>query len=183
MRNLMYSMVIAGLLAAAPLLRAEEKAPADTEWQSCPIPSNEELRTQLGEERYKVVRENGTEAPFRNPYWDNKRPGLYVDAITGEPLFTSMDKFDSKTGWPSFTKPVDPSRVTTRTDSSHGMSRTEVRAGRSDAHLGHLFDDGPAPTKRRYCINSAALKFIPVEDLEKEEYGEYLPLFQSAPQH
>ena len=181
MRNLQ-RVIIAALVAAASAAYAEEPQRTEHEWQSCPIPTNEELRAQLGDERYKVVRENGTEAPFRNPYWDNTRAGLYVDAITGEPLFTSIDKFDSKTGWPSFTKPVDPSRVTTQTDSTHGMSRTEVRAGRSDAHLGHLFDDGPAPTKRRYCINSAALKFIPVEDLEREGYGEYLPLFQPSDQ-
>ena len=170
---------VIGLMAAAPAAWGAEEQPAkDADWQTCPIPTNEELRAQLGEERYKVVRESGTEAPFLNPYWNNKRPGLYVDVVTGEPLFTSIDKFESKSGWPSFTKPLAPDRVTTRTDASHGMARTEVRAGRSDAHLGHLFDDGPAPTNRRYCINSASLRFIPVEDLEKEGYGEYLPLFQ-----
>ena len=136
----------------------------------------------LTPEQYHVTRECGTEPAFRNAYWDNKKPGLYVDVITGEPLFASVDKFDSGTGWPSFTKPVNSDEIFEKADASHGMVRTEVRAKTSDAHLGHVFNDGPGPTNLRYCINSAALRFIPVEDLEKEGYGQYLSLFQKSGQ-
>ncbi len=134
------------------------------------------LKKILTPEQYRIMKENGTELPFANPYWDNKKPGLYVDAISGEPLFSSADKFDSGTGWPSFTAPIDKDSVAERPDTSHGMGRTEVRSKKSDSHLGHVFEDGPAPTGRRYCINSAALRFIPAEDLEKEGYGEYLAM-------
>ena len=147
----------------------------------CPMPLNEEeLKQRLTSEQYRILRENGTEAPFLNAYWNNKRPGLYVDPISGEPLFASLDKFDSKTGWPSFTKPLKPESLIEQTDASHGMARTEVRSKSSNSHLGHVFDDGPAPTKLRYCINSAALRFVPVEDLEKGGYSRYLPLFQAG---
>jgi methionine-R-sulfoxide reductase len=143
------------------------------------VPSDAELRRELTKEQYHVTRECGTETAFHNAYWDNHQPGIYVDLITGEPLFSSLDKFDSGTGWPSFTKPIAPDAVVEKRDSSHGMERTEVRGKTSDSHLGHVFDDGPAPTGERYCVNSAALRFIPVEKLKEEGYGQYLSLFQS----
>jgi methionine-R-sulfoxide reductase len=144
-----------------------------------PVPSDAELRRQLTKDQYHVTRECGTETPFQNSYWDNHQPGIYVDIITGEPLFSSLDKFDSGTGWPSFTKPISQDKVVEKRDSSHGMERTEVRSAKSDSHLGHVFADGPAPTGERYCLNSAALRFIPVEKLKEEGYGQYLSLFQS----
>jgi methionine-R-sulfoxide reductase len=146
----------------------------------CRLPETDaELRKLLTPEQYRVMCENGTEAPFRNDYWNNKRPGIYVDRISGEPLFSSLDKFDSGTGWPSFTRPVEKKAVQELRDSSHGMVRTEVRSGNSNSHLGHVFPDGPGPGGLRYCINSASLRFIPLEELEKEGYSSFKKLFDS----
>jgi methionine-R-sulfoxide reductase len=144
------------------------------------VPSDTELRSRLTKDQYRVTRECGTETPFQNAYWDNHQAGIYVDIITGEPLFSSLDKFDSGTGWPSFTKPISKEKVVEKRDSSFGMERTEVRSSKSDSHLGHVFEDGPAPTGQRYCVNSAAMRFIPVEKLKEEGYGQYLALFPQA---
>ena len=143
-------------------------------------PSDSELRQRLGGLQYEVTQRNGTEPPFRNSYWDNHQAGIYVDVATGEPLFSSTDKFESGTGWPSFTRPIEAHRVVAREDREHGMVRTEVRSQGGDSHLGHVFADGPAPTRERYCINSAALKFIPLAELEAQGYGAYRSLFDRA---
>ncbi len=142
------------------------------------VPDDAELRKRLTPLQYQVTREEGTEPAFDNAYWDNHEPGLYVDVISGVPLFSSMDKYDSGTGWPSFTKPIDPDSIVLKEDRSFFMVRNEVRSALADAHLGHVFDDGPAPTGLRYCMNSASLRFIPLADLEKEGYGEYVSLFK-----
>jgi methionine-R-sulfoxide reductase len=139
---------------------------------------NPEAVSRLSPEQYRVTQQDGTERPFDNVYWDNKEPGIYVDVVSGEPLFASTDKFDSRSGWPSFTKPLDKANVVANVDSTLGMVRTEVRSATADSHLGHVFDDGPAEAGGlRYCINSASLRFIHLDDLEAEGYGDYRSLF------
>ena len=145
-------------------------------------PSDAELRQRLSRQQYEVTQHAGTEPPFRNEYWDNHAAGIYVDVTTGEPLFSSLDKFDSGTGWPSFTKPLEKGAVVEKTDDSHGMSRVEVRSNAGDAHLGHVFGDGPGPTGQRYCMNSASLKFIPAEKLAQSGYGQFAKLFPNVKQ-
>lgn len=140
-------------------------------------PSPEELRAKLDSNAFHVTQQCGTEPPFNNAFWNNKKPGLYVDVVSGEPLFSSRDKFDSGTGWPSFTKPIYKDQIIEKKDHSHGVTRIEVRSKDGDSHLGHVFPDGPGPEGLRYCINSASLRFIPLEKLEEEGYGEYVHLF------
>jgi methionine-R-sulfoxide reductase len=143
-------------------------------------PTDAELKATLSPAQYQVTQCSATEPPFRNEFWNHHEAGIYVDVVTGEPLFSSTDKFDSGTGWPSFVRPLEPANVTEHTDSSHGMERVEVRSAGGDCHLGHLFPDGPRPTGLRYCINSAALRFIPVAKLDEEGYGQFKPLFEQA---
>ena len=142
---------------------------------------NPEAVSRLSPEQYRVTQDDGTERPFDNEYWDNKEPGIYVDVVSGEPLFASVNKYDSRSGWPSFTKPIDSENIVENKDASHGMVRTEVRSSHGDSHLGHVFPDGPPEEGGlRYCINSASLRFIPLDELESEGYGEYRKLFETA---
>jgi methionine-R-sulfoxide reductase len=141
-------------------------------------PSDEELKKMLTDEQYKVTQCEGTEFAFKNEFWDNHKAGIYVDIVTGEPLFSSKDKFDSGTGWPSFTQPIDPKYIVKKKDLTYGWNRVEVRSKNGDSHLGHVFDDGPDPTGLRYCINSASLRFIPKEKMVEEGYGEFLSLVE-----
>ena len=143
-------------------------------------PSDAELKKRLSPMEYEVTQHDATEPSFRNKYWDNHEAGLYVDIATGEPLFSSTDKFDSGTGWPSFTRPLESSNIRTKTDRMLGYERTEVRSAHADSHLGHVFNDGPRPTGLRYCMNSASMRFIPVSQLEAEGYGQYAALFKST---
>jgi methionine-R-sulfoxide reductase len=177
-------LALTATVAAAAAPRASAQAPARSvnrdRTMTTPFhkPSDTELQKTLSPMQYRVTQHEGTEPAFRNEYWDNHEAGIYVDVVSGEPLFSSLDKYDSGTGWPSFTRPLVPENIKTKTDRSLFMERTEVRSAHADSHLGHLFDDGPRPTGLRYCMNSASMRFIPVNQLAAQGYGEYVKLFQ-----
>jgi methionine-R-sulfoxide reductase len=197
--NLLNSQIAVGIAVVAIVLGTGQGAPSQQPRATRPAapaaaitnppatpmptyqkPSRDELKRKLDPVQFHVTQEAGTEPAFRNAFWDNHKPGLYVDVVSGKPLFSSLDKFDSGCGWPSFSRALNPTEVVERPDHSHGMARTEVRSGTADSHLGHVFDDGPGPTHLRYCINSASLRFIPLNKMEQEGYGNYLEPFVKA---
>jgi methionine-R-sulfoxide reductase len=178
--KLAYAFIAVALLAGwAPVASLGAQSGVASQVAKRPLKKGDpELKKILTPIQYAVTQRDATETPFRNEYWDNHEAGIYVDVVSGEPLFSSLDKYESGTGWPSFTKPLEPKSIRTKTDRSLFMERTEVRSAGANSHLGHLFDDGPAPAGLRYCMNSAAMRFIPVSRLTAEGYGKYLPLFQ-----
>jgi methionine-R-sulfoxide reductase len=180
MKSLVLPLACAGVLAAFALYAADKVNPETKTKKGSTAVNKEDLKTKLTPLQYAVTCENGTERPFANEYWNNHEPGLYVDVISGDPLFASTTKFESGSGWPSFFQPLNKDSIVEKKDVSNGMIRVEVRSKTSDAHLGHLFPDGPQPTGQRYCINSAALKFIPVAKLKEAGYEKYLPLFEKT---
>jgi methionine-R-sulfoxide reductase len=174
------AMAALAMAFTAPPATAQGAALSNASPRTYTKPSDADIKRRLTAEQYAVTQQAATEAPFHNAYWDNHAAGIYVDIVSGEPLFSSTDKFESGTGWPSFTRPLEPKSLKTADDKSLGMDRTEVRSSVANSHLGHLFDDGPRPTGLRYCMNSAAMRFIPVDKLETEGYGKYASLFKRA---
>jgi methionine-R-sulfoxide reductase len=174
------AVIVAGGIVWWTYSRDQKIAPK-THPDEFPVPSDTELRIKLSPEQYQVTRKDGTETAFHNPYWDNSKPGIYTDIITNEPLFSSLDKYDAGTGFPSFKKPIAPEHVVEKIDNRFNMVRREIRARKSDSHLGHIFDDGPPPAKLRYSVNSAALHFVPAEKLKEEGFLEFIPLFRPGP--